>query len=140
MAGTEPHTKVGTTRTSERVGPDPDTQRVAPPTAPGAPAQQNERITQPQRKNLVPRPDSDIQTPTEREPGAQTRSELQENSAPNSPGCPTSTGHSLWQSHHEASHPGIPARICPTGNATPNRDVPLAEGSRTKTTKESRAH
>merc|ERR1712015_253291 len=42
-------------------GPDSDTQRAAPPTSPDAPAQQNERITQPQKENPVPGPDSGTQ-------------------------------------------------------------------------------
>ena len=45
-------------------GPDSDTQRAAPPTTPDAPAQQNERITQPQKENPVPGPDSDTQRST----------------------------------------------------------------------------
>ena len=45
-------------------GPDSDTQRAAPPTTPDAPAQQNERITQPQKENPVLGPDSGTQRST----------------------------------------------------------------------------
>ena len=49
-------------------GPDSDTQRAAPPTTPDAPAQQNERITQPQVENPMPGPVSGTQgsTPPQR--------------------------------------------------------------------------
>ena len=45
-------------------GPGSDTQRAAPSTAPDAPAQQNERIAQPQKENPVPGPDSGTQRST----------------------------------------------------------------------------
>merc|ERR1712029_1088733 len=63
-AETESHIKVGTTGTSERAGPDPDIEKARSPTIQAAYAQQNERITQPQKENLMPGPDLGTQGPT----------------------------------------------------------------------------
>merc|ERR1712029_1074812 len=63
-AGTESHIRVGTTGTSEEAGPDPDIQKARSPTVQVAHAQQNERITQPQKENLMPGPDLGTQGPT----------------------------------------------------------------------------
>ena len=106
-------------------GPHSDIQRAAPPTAPGAPAQQNERITQPQRENPMPGPDSGTQrsTPPQREdPVPRPDPDNQRPAPPTVQGAPA-------QQNERVAHPQRENQVPRPGPSSKRTAPPLAQGA-----------